>query len=73
MLWVDCIESSVSEQQLDKQFSKYGRVVRMGYDHYMGTAMVQYETVEEAGDALNNIKGSTIGSGRKKIMVCLTR
>lgn len=64
------MDSSLTEKQLEKHFSKYGRVTRIGFDKYTGTAMIQYETLDEARDALGHLKGTTIGGSRKKIMVC---
>ncbi len=72
MLWIDSIDSSVTKQQIEKQCAKYGRIIRLGYDHYKGTAMVQYDTLDEAKEALSKLKGSTtIGNNHKKIMVQL--
>ncbi len=59
----------MTEHQLEKYFAKYGRVTRIGYDLYGGTAMVQFDTVEEAKEALGKVKGSTIGTSGRKIMV----
>ena len=69
MLWVDGVDPSLSESQLEKHFSKYGNVVRMGFDRQGRTAMVQYETVDEAKEALGEIKGGYIGNNRSRIMV----
>lgn len=63
------MDTSLTEQQIEKHFSKYGRVSRIGFDKYIGTAMVQYELVDEAKEALSHVKGSTIGSSRRKVMV----
>ena len=69
VLWIDCIDHSVTEHQLEKYFAKYGRVTRIGYDHYGGTAIVQFDTIEEAKEALVKVKGTTIGTSGRKIMV----
>lgn len=73
VLWVDCIDPSLSEQQLEKHFAKQGRVARFGFDQFSGTAMVQYDTIEDAKEALGRIKGTTIGNSRMRVMVRLLR
>ena len=68
---MDGVDPSLSETQLEKYFSKYGKVVRLGVDRQTYTAMVQFETMEEAKEALGGVKGSIIGNNHPKIMVII--
>ena len=46
----------------------YMQVVRVGIDRQRCSAMVQFESIETAKEALNGVKGTYIGNSRR-IMV----
>ncbi|XP_019855294.1 PREDICTED: msx2-interacting protein-like isoform X2 [Amphimedon queenslandica] len=68
VLWIDGIDASLNETQVKSHFSKYGTVVRIGIDRSTYTAMVQFDKVDEAKDALSSVKGSFICNTHSKIM-----
>ena len=70
LLWVDGVDPMLSETQLEKHFSQFGKVLRLGVDRSSYTAMVQYDTVDDAKEAMEAVKGGYIGNSRSKIMVC---
>ena len=45
------------------------QVVRLGIDRQRCSAMVQFDSIEAAKDALTGVKGTFIGNSRR-IMVC---
>ena len=61
----------LTESQIEKHFSKYGKISRVGIDRNSHTALVQFESVDDAKEAMELAKGGFIGNSRSKIMVCL--
>ena len=59
----------MSESQLERQISKFGEIVKIGIDRFRCCAMVQYDSMETAKEALNSIKGTYIGSSTIPCMV----
>ena len=43
----------------------YVQVVRLGIDRQRGCAMVQYDSMEGAKEALNSVKGIFLGNSRR--------
>ena len=70
LLWVDGVDPMLSEAQLEKHFAQFGKVLRLGVDRSSYTALVQYDTVDDAKEAMEAAKGDCIGNSRSKIMVC---
>ena len=70
-LWLDGIDPIMSESQLERQISKFGEVVKIGVDRFRCCAMVQYDSMETAKEALNSIKGTYIGSSTIPCMVSI--
>ncbi|CAI8054149.1 Msx2-interacting protein [Geodia barretti] len=65
MLWVDGIDADMSESVLERALGKYGKVVRLGIDRQRSSAMVQYESIDAAKEALSGVKGTFIGNSRR--------
>ena len=65
---MDGIDPTLSDSQLEKHFSKYGKVVRLGTDRQTHTAMVQYDTLDTAKDAIESIRGTYIGASDTKLL-----
>ena len=68
-LWLDGIDPTMSESQLERQMTKFGEVVKIGIDRVRCCAMVQYDSMETAKEALNSVKGTYIGSSTIPCMV----
>lgn len=54
---------------MESFFSQYGTVVRIGIDRSTYTAMIQFDKVDEAKEALSRVKGEVIDNTQSKIMV----
>lgn len=82
-LWIDGIDPTISESQLERHLTKYGKVcagysiitvghidllaqiLRLGMDRQRACAMVQYDSMDSAKEALNAVKGTYIKNSRK--------
>lgn len=61
----------LSESQIEKHFSQYGKINRVGIERSSYTALVQFDSVDDAKEAMEAAKGGFIGNSRSKIMVGL--
>lgn len=66
---MDGVDPLLSESQIENHFAQYGKVCRIGVNRSTNTAMVQYDTIDDAKEAMESAKGSYIGSSRSKIVV----
>lgn len=61
-LWVGSLHSSVTDGEIWKEFEKFGRVRDINIIRSSNCAFVDFERVEDATKALNDLKGKSIGA-----------
>lgn len=59
----------LSESQIEKHFAQYGKISRVGVERSSHTALVQFDSVDDAKEAMEAAKGKFIGNSHSKIMV----
>ena len=66
-IWVGGVTASLSEQQIERHFSRYGRVTRVLVDRARGQALVSFDGVEAASFAQAEMKGRTMFGRRVQV------
>ncbi|KAL0368637.1 UNVERIFIED_CONTAM: Flowering time control protein FPA [Sesamum calycinum] len=61
ILWVAGINQSVSKEELEKEFIKFGEIQRLRYVRDQNIAYIYYESVEDAVAAQQSMNGKQIG------------
>ncbi|KAL0392525.1 UNVERIFIED_CONTAM: Flowering time control protein FPA, partial [Sesamum radiatum] len=62
ILWVAGINQSVSKEELEKEFIKFGEIQRLRYVRDQNIAYIYYESVEDAVAAQQSMNGKQIGA-----------
>ena len=62
LLWVGNLPSTVSDDEVWKEFQKFGRVQNITFSRHSSSAIVDYEKVEEATKAQAELKGKSFSS-----------
>jgi RNA recognition motif-containing protein len=60
-LWIGGISTSVTKEELEKEFSKYGEIERFLFLRNRNSAMVDYATLEDAISAHKSLNGKVLG------------
>lgn len=60
-LWVGGISASVTKEELEKEFSKYGKMEDFVFLPNRNSAMVDYATLEDAISAHKSLNGKVLG------------
>ena len=68
-LWVDGVDPTMSDSQVEKHFSRYGTVVNIGFDRQRCTVVAAYNSVEIAKEAMLDLRGTIIGKTRVRVLV----
>ena len=68
-MWVDGIDPNMGEVSLERVFAKHGEVTKLVVDRRKCCAVVVYDSVDTAKDAMASIKGSFIGKSRVPAVV----
>jgi RNA recognition motif-containing protein len=68
-IWVGSVHASVSESEVAKQFSRYGRVVEVTMNRQGKCAYVLFEGIKEAEEAAKDMRGRTLAPSAWRIKV----
>ncbi|XP_011007413.1 PREDICTED: flowering time control protein FPA-like [Populus euphratica] len=66
-LWVGGIGSSFSEEWLEEQFLKFGKIEDFKFRRDQNTAYVEYFKLEDASQAMKNMNGKKIGGDQLRV------
>ncbi|KAK2970927.1 hypothetical protein RJ640_021180 [Escallonia rubra] len=66
-LWVGGIGSSVSKEELEEQFLKFGKIQEFKFLRDRNTAFVDFFSLEDASQALKSMNGKRIGSDQIRV------
>ena len=66
---MDGIDPNMGEVSLERVFGKHGEVTKLVVDRRKCCAVVVYDSVDTAKDAMTSIKGSFIGKSRVPAVV----
>jgi RNA recognition motif-containing protein len=66
-IWVGGVTVSLSEQQLDRHFSRYGRVTRVVINRMTSQALISFDSVESASIAQAQMKGRNLFGRRVRV------
>lgn len=61
------ISQSVSKEELEKEFLRYGKIQEFRFLRDRNTAFVDYVGLEEATQALKNMNGKRIGGSQIRV------
>jgi len=61
------IGSSVSEEWLEEEFLKFGKIEDFKFRRDQNTAYVEYFKLEDASQAMKNMNGKKIGGGQLRV------
>ena len=62
--------ASLSEQQLERHFGRYGRVTRVVINRLRGQALISFDSVESAGMSQSDMKGRLLFGRRVRVSWC---
>ena len=71
-IWVGMI-GDLSEQQIERHFSRYGRVTKVVVNYHREQALVSFDSVESASIAQGEMKGRSMFGRRVKVRVASWR
>jgi RNA recognition motif-containing protein len=60
-LWIGGISTSVTKEELEKEFLKYGDIERFLFLRNRNSSMVDYSTLEDAISAHKSLNGKVFG------------
>ncbi|KAL9431790.1 hypothetical protein AB3S75_026898 [Citrus x aurantiifolia] len=66
-LWVGGISQTVSKEELEEEFLKFGNIEDFKFLKDGNTAFVEYSRLEDAAEALKNINGRQIGGEQLRV------
>ncbi|XP_077253108.1 flowering time control protein FPA-like [Tasmannia lanceolata] len=66
-LWVGAISSSVSKEQLEDEFLKFGKIEEFKFLRDRNSALVDYYKLEDAVAALKNMNGKRLGGEQIRV------
>ncbi|XP_077227330.1 flowering time control protein FPA-like [Tasmannia lanceolata] len=66
-LWVGAISSSVTKEQLEDEFLKFGKIEEFKFIRDRNTALVDYYNLEDAVAALKNMNGKRLGGEQIRV------
>ncbi|KAK9138722.1 hypothetical protein Sjap_009316 [Stephania japonica] len=66
-LWVGAISSSVTKEQLENEFSKFGKIEDMKFLRDRNSALIDYARLEDASAALKNMNGKRLGGEQIRV------
>ncbi|CAA3013357.1 flowering time control FPA [Olea europaea subsp. europaea] len=66
-LWVAGISQSVSKEELEKEFSRFGKIQEFKFLRDRSTAYVNYIRLEDASQALKSMNGKQIGGDQIRV------
>ncbi|XP_058094237.1 flowering time control protein FPA-like isoform X2 [Magnolia sinica] len=67
LLWVGAISSSVTKEQLEDEFSKFGKFEEFKFFRDRNSALVDYYNLEDAVAALKNMNGKHLGGEQIRV------
>ena len=68
-LWVDGVDPTMTDAQVEKHFSNYGTLINIGFDRQRCTVVVVYTNIETAKEAMLDLRGTIIGKTRVRVLV----
>ena len=66
-LWVGGISPAVSREQLEEEFSKFGKIDEFKFLRDRNTAFIEYVRLEDASQALRIMNGKRIGGDQIRV------
>ncbi|KAL5998021.1 hypothetical protein ACLOJK_008955 [Asimina triloba] len=66
-LWVGAIGSSVTKEQLEEEFSKFGKIEELKFLRDRNSALVGYYKLEDAVAAMKNMNGKRLGGEQMRV------
>ena len=60
-LWVGGISLSISRQEVEGEFQKFGKTERVGFSHDQTSAYIDFEKLEDAISAHRALNGTNLG------------
>lgn len=66
-LWVGGISPSVSKEELEEEFLKFGKVEDFKFLRDRNTAFVEYFRLEDASHAMRNMNGKRLGGDQIRV------
>ncbi|KAK9141211.1 hypothetical protein Scep_010892 [Stephania cephalantha] len=66
-LWVGAISSSVTKEQLENEFSKFGKIEDLKFLRDRNSALIDYARLEDASAALKNMNGKRLGGEQIRV------
>ena len=66
-LWVGGISPSVSKEELEEEFLKFGKLQEFKFLRDCNSAFVDYFTLEDASQALKSMNGKQIVGGQIRV------
>ena len=68
-IWLDGIDPHTSEVSLERLCSKYGEVMRLNLDRHKCSALVVYDNIDVAKDAVTSLNGTYVGKSKVRAIV----
>ncbi|CAI9762888.1 unnamed protein product [Fraxinus pennsylvanica] len=66
-LWIAGVSQSVSKEELEKEFSRFGKIQELRFLRDRSTAYVNYIQLEDASQALKSMNGKQIGGDHIRV------
>ncbi|KAM7278130.1 hypothetical protein ACFE04_005264 [Oxalis oulophora] len=66
-LWIGGINPSVSKEELEKEFRKFGKIDDVKFLRDRNTAAVEYTRLEDASEAMRNLNGKQFGGEQIRV------
>ena len=66
-LWVGGLNPSVSKEQLEEEFSKFGKVEDHKFNRERNSSVIEFYRVDEAAAALKNMDGKDLGGEKIRV------
>ncbi|GMJ08471.1 hypothetical protein like AT2G43410 [Hibiscus trionum] len=66
-LWVGGISQTVSKEELEEEFRKFGKIEDFKFLRDRNTAFVEYSRMEDASEAMRNMSGKRIGGDQIRV------
>lgn len=66
-LWVGAISLSVTKEQLEGEFLKFGKIEEFKFLRDRNSALVDYYKIDDAATALKNMNGKRLGGEQIRV------
>ncbi|XP_050237791.1 flowering time control protein FPA isoform X2 [Mercurialis annua] len=66
-LWVGGISPAISEELLEEEFLKFGKIEEFKFVRDLNTAFIEYENLEDALEAMKSMNGKRLGGDQIRV------